>query len=92
MSLENWEYAAPAQLQFWPAHVNPSGPAAWDSPTAFATLREAIAAAAASPAAPPATVAWILTSGGKMLTPADIEGLWLDMQAPAAQAPENAEA
>ena len=86
MSLEKWEYAAPAQLQFWPAHVNPSGPAAWDSPSAFATLREAIAAAAAAapaaPAAPPAKVAWILTSGGKMLTPADIEGLWLDMQAP----------
>jgi hypothetical protein len=80
MDLENWELSAPAQLQFWPAHLNPSGPAAWDSPRGFETLREAIAAAVAANPKPPASVAWILTSGGKMLTPADIEGLWLDMQ------------
>ena len=84
MSLEKWEYGAPAQLQFWPAHLNPSGPAAWDSPTVFATLREAIAAAATSTASS-SQVAWILTSGGTMLTPTDIEGLWLDMQAPLAE-------
>ncbi len=82
MELERWEYGAPAQLQFWPHNINPSGAEAWDSPRSYGTLREAIAAAITDPA-PPSQIAWILTSGGRTLTPADIEGLWLDMQSPA---------
>ena len=79
MELEPWELAAPAQLQYWPANINPTGPSAWDSPRSFHTLQDAIAAAITDKA-PPAQVAWILTSGGRSLTPADIEGLWLDLR------------
>lgn len=80
MTLEAWEHAAPAQLQYWPAHAHPTGPGAWDHPRAFATLREAITAAITETPTQ-AHVAWILTSGGRTLTPADIEDLWLQMQA-----------
>ena len=85
--VEPWEFDAPAHLQYWPAHVHPDGPGAWDKPRMFTTLREAIAAAATD-AAPPAGVAWILTSGGRVLRAFDIETLWLDQQA--AQAPARA--
>ena len=80
MDLDEWEHAAPAQLQYWPAHAYPSGAGAWDHPRNFGSLREAIAAAIADKR-PETHVAWILTSGGRTLKPADIEDLWLDMQA-----------
>jgi hypothetical protein len=80
MDLDDREHAGPAQLQFWPAHAHPTGPGAWDHPRAFPTLREAIAAAITD-TTPHAHVAWILTSGGRMLKPADVEDLWLQMQA-----------
>jgi hypothetical protein len=79
MDLETWEHAAPAQLQYWPANAHPTGPGAWDHPRAFASLSEAITAAITDKA-PHAHVAWILTSGGRTLKPADIEDLWLQMQ------------
>lgn len=79
MEIESWEYGAPAHLQYWPAHVNPTGPEAWDQPQAFPTLREAITAAITNPA-PPAQVAYILTSSGRMLRQEDIEAAWLDLQ------------
>jgi hypothetical protein len=82
MDLEDWEYAAPAHLQYWPAHVNPTGPGTWEHPRAFATLREAVTAAVTE-APPQAHVAWIMTSGGRALKPADIEDLWLRMRATA---------
>lgn len=78
--VENWEFDAPAHLQYWPVHVHPTGPGSWDRPRLFSTLREAIAAAASDPD-PPAGVAWILTSGGHTLRQADIETLWLDQKA-----------
>ena len=87
--VEDWEFDAPAHLQYWPAHVHPTGPGSWDKPRLFPTLREAIAAAA-SDADPPAGVAWILTSGGHTLRAVDIETLWLDQQA--AEASGRAEA
>lgn len=80
MQVESWEFDAPAHLQYWPAHVHPAGPGSWDKPRMFPSLREAIAAAATD-AAPPAGVAWILTSGGHTLRALDIETLWLDRQA-----------
>jgi hypothetical protein len=83
-TIEEWEFDAPAHLQYWPAHVHPSGPGAWDKPRMFASLREAIAAAATD-ATPAAGVAWILTSGGRILRAPDVETLWLDQQA--AEAP-----
>jgi hypothetical protein len=55
----------------------------------FATLREAIAAAATD-SAPPAGVAWILTSGGHILRAADIEAMWLDQKAAEASGREPA--
>ena len=78
--VEDWEFDAPAHLQYWPAHVHPAGPGSWDKPRLFSTLREAIAAAAGDPT-PPSGVAWILTSGGHTLQAADIEALWLDRKA-----------
>lgn len=78
--VEAWEFDSPAHLQYWPAHVNPTGPGSWDKPRLFSSLREAIAAAATDPD-PPAGVAWILTSGGHILRAVDIETLWLDQQA-----------
>jgi hypothetical protein len=78
--VEDWEFDAPAHLQYWPAHVHPAGPGSWDKPRLFSTLREAIAAAASDPDTP-AGVAWILTSGGHTLRAVDIETLWLDQQA-----------
>ena len=78
--VEDWEYDASARLQYWPAHVHPSGPGSWDKPRLFSTLREAIAAAATDPD-PPAGIAWILTSGGRTLRALDIETLWLDQKA-----------
>jgi hypothetical protein len=80
MRLDDWEYAAPAQLQYRPAHVNPTGPEAWGQPKPFATLRDAVRAAITDPT-PPAQVAYITTSGGHTLEPRDIEDLWLGMQA-----------
>jgi len=77
--IESWELDAPAQLQYWPAHVHPSGPGSWDRPRMFASLRDAIAAAVTEPA-PPSGVAWILTGGGHTLQPIDIEALWLELQ------------
>jgi hypothetical protein len=82
MDLEPWEFKAPAQLQYWPAHVHPTGPGAWDHPRPFPTLREAVAAAI-NDAAPQSQVAWILTSSGRTLKPADIEDLWLQLRASA---------
>jgi hypothetical protein len=79
-TVETWEFDAPAHLQYWPAHVHPTGPGSWDRPRLFASLRDAIAAAATD-AAPPAGVAWILTSGGHILRALDIEALWLDQKA-----------
>lgn len=78
--IEDWEFEAPAHLQYWPAHVHPTGPGSWDKPRLFASLREAIAAAATDPD-PAAGVAWILTSGGRILRAVDIEALWLDQKA-----------
>jgi hypothetical protein len=87
--VEDWEFEAPAHLQYWPAHVHPTGPGSWDKPRLFPTLREAIAAAAGDPE-PPSGVAWILTSGGHTLQTANIEALWLDHKA--AEASGRAEA
>ena len=78
--VEDWEFDSPAHLQYWPAHVHPTGPGSWDRPRLFSTLREAIAAAATDPETP-SGVAWILTSGGRILRAVDIEALWLDQQA-----------
>jgi len=78
--IEDWELEAPAHLQYWPAHVNPTGPGSWDKPRLFPTLREAIATAASDPA-PPSGIAWILTSGGRILRAVDIEAMWLDRKA-----------
>ena len=78
--VEDWEFDAPAHLQYWPAHVHPAGPGSWDKPRLFSTLREAIAAAATDPD-PPAGIAWILTSGGRTLRALDIEAMWLDQKA-----------
>jgi hypothetical protein len=78
--VEDWEFDAPAHLQYWPAHVHPTGPGSWDKPRLFSRLREAIAAAATDPD-PPAGIAWILTSGGHTLRAVDIETLWLDQKA-----------
>ena len=83
-----WEFDSPAHLQYWPAHVHPTGPGSWDRPRLFSNLREAIVAAATAPDSD-AGVAWILTSGGHILRAADIEALWLDQQA--AQASGRAE-
>jgi hypothetical protein len=84
MEFEPWELGAPAQLQFWPARINPTGAAAWDHPRAFETLREAVAAAVAETQTQPAAqLAWILTSAGRILKPADVEDLWLRLHAPA---------
>jgi len=79
-AVDKWEFDAPAHLQYWPAHVHPTGPGSWDRPRLFGTLREAVAAAATDAAAP-AGVAWILTSGGHILRALDIETLWLDQKA-----------
>jgi hypothetical protein len=87
--VEEWEFDAPAHLQYWPAHVHPTGPGAWDKPRLFATLRDAIAAAATD-TAPAAGVAWILTSGGHILRALDVESLWLDEKAAEALRPERA--
>jgi hypothetical protein len=84
--VEDWEFDSPAHLQYWPAHVHPSGPGSWDKPRLFPTLREAIAAAAADPERP-SGVAWILTSGGHILRAVDIETLWLDQKAAEASKP-----
>jgi hypothetical protein len=78
--VEAWEFDAPAHLQYWPAHVHPTGPGSWDRPRLFSTLREAIAAAVTEPDSP-AGVAWILTGGGHILRAVDIETLWLDQKA-----------
>jgi len=77
--IEAWEFDAPAHLQYWPAHVHPTGPGSWDKPRLFPSLREAIAAAATDPD-PSSGVAWILTSGGHTLRAVDIETLWLDQK------------
>jgi hypothetical protein len=77
--VEDWEFDSPAHLQYWPAHVHPTGPGSWDRPRLFSTLREAIAAAATD-SDPSAGVAWILTSGGHILRAVDIEALWLDQK------------
>jgi hypothetical protein len=87
-TIENWEFNAPAHLQYWPAHVNPTGPGSWDKPRMFASLREAVAAAATD-ATPPSGVAWILTSGGHILRSLDIEALWLDRKAAEALRPDR---
>ena len=78
--VEDWEFDSPAHLQYWPAHVHPTGPGSWDKPRLFSSLREAIAAAATDPETP-SGVAWILTSGGHILRAVDIESLWLDRKA-----------
>ena len=78
--VEGWEFDSPAHLQYWPTHVHPTGPGAWDKPRLFSSLREAIAVAATDPD-PAAGVAWILTSGGHILRAVDIETLWLDQKA-----------
>jgi hypothetical protein len=88
-NVEEWEFDAPAHLQYWPAHVHPDGPGAWDRPRLFGSLRDAIAAAATD-AAPTAGIAWILTSGGHILRAVDIEALWLDRQAAEALRPDRA--
>lgn len=80
MPVEAWEFEAPAQLQYWPAHVHPTGPGAWDKPRMFHTLREAVEAAVTDPA-PPSSIAWILTSGGHTLRASDVEALWLELKA-----------
>jgi hypothetical protein len=82
MDFEAWELGAPAHLQFWPAHINPTGAAAWDQPRMFETLRQAVAAAIVEAPAQ-AQLAWILTSSGRVLKPADVEDLWLKLHAPA---------
>ena len=82
MDIESWELSAPAHLQFWPAHINPTGAGSWDRPRTFESLRDAVTAAITE-APPEAQVAWILTSAGKVLKPADIEDLWLQLHAPA---------
>jgi hypothetical protein len=89
-TVEKWEFDAPAHLQYWPAHVHPTGPGSWDRPRLFGSLRDAIAAAATD-TAPPAGVAWILTSGGHILRAPDIENLWLDQKATEAGGREVAE-
>ena len=86
--VEDWEFDSPAHLQYWPAHVHPTGPGSWDKPRLFSSLREAIAAAATDPD-PAAGVAWILTSGGHILRAVDIETLRLDQKA--AEASERPE-
>jgi hypothetical protein len=83
--VEDWEFDSPAHLQYWPAHVHPTGPGSWDRPRLFPSLREAIAAAATDPETP-SGVAWILTSGGHILRAVDIETLWLDRKAAEASA------
>jgi hypothetical protein len=88
-NVEDWEFDAPAHLQYWPAHVHPTGPGSWDKPRPFGSLRDAIAAAATD-AAPPAGVAWILTSGGHILRALDIETLWLDRKAAEASGRDTA--
>jgi hypothetical protein len=88
-NVAEWELDAPAHLQYWPAHVHPDGPGAWDRPRLFGSLRDAIAAAATD-ASPPAGVAWILTSGGHVLRALDIESLWLDRKAAEALQPDLA--
>jgi hypothetical protein len=80
IDLEPWEYAAPARLQYWPVHINPIRSGNWDHPRTFASLREALACAITEPA-PPSNVAWIMTSGGHVLEPVDIEDLWLMLKA-----------
>ncbi len=82
MEIEPWELAAPAHLQFWPAHINPTGANAWDHPRTCDSLREAVRVAVTQ-AEPEAQLAWILTSSGRILTPADVEDLWLTLHAPA---------
>lgn len=86
-TVEDWEFNAPAHLQYWPAHVNPTGPGSWDKPRMFASLRDAVAAAATD-GTPPSGVAWILTSGGHILRSLDIEALWLDRKAAEALRPD----
>jgi hypothetical protein len=78
--LESWEYSAPARLQYWPVHINPTNSGVWDHPKAFETLREAVAWAITEPE-PTFNVAWIMTSGGHILKPHDIEDLWLKFKA-----------
>jgi hypothetical protein len=82
MELENWELGAPAHLQYWPAHINPTGAGAWDHPRTFETLREAVTAAVTQ-TPPHSQLAWILTSAGRIMEPAEVEDLWLQLQAPA---------
>src|ERR1043166_9058930 len=41
--VEDWEFDSPAHLQYWPAHVHPTGPGSWDRPRLFSRLRGAIA-------------------------------------------------
>jgi hypothetical protein len=84
--VEDWEFDSPAHLQYWPAHVHPTGPGSWDKPRLFPSLREAIAAAATEPDSA-SGVAWILTSGGHILRAVDIEALWLDQKAAEASKP-----
>jgi hypothetical protein len=89
MTVELWELDAPAQLQYWPAHVHPTGPGSWDKPRIFQTLREAIKAAITDPE-PQGNVAWIMTSGGHTLRAADIEALWLELKGqPAGMSPQS---
>jgi hypothetical protein len=78
--LEPWEYSAPARLQYWPVHINPTNSGVWDHPKAFETLREAVAWAITEPE-PSFNVAWIMTSGGRILKSHDIEDLWLRFKA-----------
>lgn len=78
MRIEPWEIVAPAQLQYWPEHVHPSGPGAWGNLKSFQTLREAVKAAVSACGSTP--VAFIMTSGGRMLKRADIEDLWLSLK------------
>ena len=78
--VEPWEYSAPARLQYWPVHINPTNSGVWDHPKAFETLREAVAWAITEPD-PNFNVAWIMTSGGHVLKPHDIEDLWLKFKA-----------
>jgi hypothetical protein len=88
MRLDDWELSAPAQLQFWPRHVHPTGAGAWHQPHGFDTLRDAVSAAITR-RAPGAHVAWILTSTGRTLTPPEIEDLWIGMQAEAVGSPPS---
>jgi hypothetical protein len=86
--LEPWEYSAPARLQYWPVHINPTNSGVWDHPKAFETLREAVACAITEPT-PALNVAWIMTSGGHVLKPQDIEDLWLRFKATEASNPQR---